>query len=88
MVAAAYGDPVLDQLVADALQENLSLRSAGLRVLQSQQQLAIAVGNQYPSNSRLRAGLQTKGDGDTFKDYNVGFNLAGRWISGAASDAR
>ena len=44
----AFQDPVLDQLVEAALQQNLTLRSAGLRVLQSQQQLAIAIGNQYP----------------------------------------
>ena len=74
---AAYGDPVLDQLVADALQENLSLRSAGLRVLQSQQQLAIAVGNQYPQQQQIAGGAsKQREDGDTFKDYNVGFNLS------------
>ena len=45
---AAFQDTGLDQLVTAALHQNLTLRSAGLRVLQSQQQLAIAVGNQYP----------------------------------------
>ena len=43
----AYGDTVLDQLVETALEQNLSLRSAGLRVLQAHQQLAIAIGSQY-----------------------------------------
>jgi NodT family efflux transporter outer membrane factor (OMF) lipoprotein len=73
----AFGDPVLDQLVETALQENLSLRSAGLRVLQSQQQLAIAVGNQYPQQQQI-SGLASKQreNGNTFKEYNLGFNLS------------
>jgi outer membrane protein TolC len=48
----AFQDLVLDELVEIALQENLTLRSAGLRVLQSQQQLAIAIGNQYPQQQQ------------------------------------
>ena len=49
---SAFQDPELDKLVEAALQQNLTLRSAGLRVLQSQQQLAIAVGNQYPQQQQ------------------------------------
>ena len=49
---SAFADPVLDQLVDIALAENLTLRSAALRVLQSQQRLAIAVGNQYPQQQQ------------------------------------
>jgi NodT family efflux transporter outer membrane factor (OMF) lipoprotein len=73
----AFQDPVLDQLVETALQENLTLRSAGLRVLQSQQQLAIAIGNQYPQQQQL-TGLASreKSNAVTFNDYNLGFNLS------------
>ena len=35
------------------MQKNLTLRSAGLRVLQSQQQLAIAIGSQYPQQQQI-----------------------------------
>ena len=35
----AFEDPVLDQLVDDALAGNLTLRSAALRVLQARRQL-------------------------------------------------
>ena len=35
----AFQDPVLDQLIAKALADNLTLRSAALRVLQARQQL-------------------------------------------------
>jgi NodT family efflux transporter outer membrane factor (OMF) lipoprotein len=72
----AFQDPVLDQLVETALQQNLSLRSAGLRVLQSQQQLAIAIGNQFPQQQQATGtAIRQKESGLTFNNYNLGFNL-------------
>ena len=41
-------DPVLDQLVAAARQNNNNIRIAGLRVLESRAALGIALGNRYP----------------------------------------
>jgi len=74
---ASFGDPVLNTLVESALQENLTLRSAGLRVLQSQQQLAIAIGNQYPQQQQLTGGAsKQKESGTTFENYSLGFNLS------------
>ncbi len=73
----AFNDPVLDQLVDTALAQNLSLRSAGLRVLQSQQQLAITIGNQYPQQQQLVGGAsKDRQSGTTFENYNLGFNLS------------
>ncbi len=73
----AFADPVLNELTSNALQQNLTLRSAGLRVLQSQQQLAIAVGNQYPQQQQIGALAERQQEnGSRFNDYNVGFNLA------------
>src|SRR5262249_22663074 len=40
----AFDDPVLDRLVERAYQDNLSIRSAAVRVLQARAQLGIAVG--------------------------------------------
>jgi NodT family efflux transporter outer membrane factor (OMF) lipoprotein len=73
----AYGDPVLDQLVEASLEQNLSLRSAGLRVLQAQQQLAIAIGSQYPQQQALsgEAELFDVGGGSE-QMYSLGFNLS------------
>ena len=72
----AFQDPVLDELVVIALQENLTLRSAGLRVLQSQQQLAIAIGNQYPQQQQLTgSAARQKSNAVIFNDYSLGFNL-------------
>jgi len=73
----AFNDPTLDRLVETALGQNLSLRSAGLRVLQAQQQLAIAVGNQFPQQQQASgAAVREKADGTTFNNYNLGFNLS------------
>lgn len=74
---SAFQDPILDQLIQTALEQNLTLRSAGLRVLQSQQQLAIAIGNQYPQQQQV-SGLasRNRSSGVVFNDYSLGFNLA------------
>ena len=72
-----FKDPALDGLVDKALQENLSLRSAALRVLQAQQQLRIAIGNQYPQQ-QLGAGSASKQRtrGNTSEQYELGFNAS------------
>ena len=73
----AFADPVLNELTNNALQQNLTLRSAGLRVLQSQQQLAISVGNQYPQQQQIGALAERQQENASrFNDYNLGFNLA------------
>lgn len=72
----AFQDAVLDTLVETALQDNLTLRSAGLRVLQSQQQLAIAIGSQYPQQQQVTGtATRQKSTGVIFNNYNLGFNL-------------
>ena len=82
----AFKDPILDRLVETSLEQNLSLRSAGLRVLQAQQNLAIAIGNQYPQQQQFTgsaAGQRLSENAnnfiplldDSFMLYNLGFNL-------------
>jgi NodT family efflux transporter outer membrane factor (OMF) lipoprotein len=72
----AFNEPELDRLVETALHQNLSLRSAGLRVLQSQQQLAIAIGNQYPQQQQATgAASRQKANDTTFNNYNLGLNV-------------
>jgi NodT family efflux transporter outer membrane factor (OMF) lipoprotein len=75
--ATAFHDPHLDKLITMSLEGNLTLRSAGLRVLQSQQQHAIAIGNQYPQFQQI-SGLASKerSSGNTFEDYNLDFNIS------------
>jgi NodT family efflux transporter outer membrane factor (OMF) lipoprotein len=43
-----FHDPVLDSLVASAYQQNLTLRVAGLRILEARAQRAIAAGELFP----------------------------------------
>ena len=43
-----FNDPVLDSLVATAHRQNLTLRVAGLRILEARAQRAIAAGNLFP----------------------------------------
>ncbi len=72
-----FNDPQLNWLVDSALQQNLTLRSAGLRVLQAQQQLAIAIGNQYPQQQAIDGGAtRQKASAITFNEYSLGFNLS------------
>jgi len=74
---AAFNDSALDGLVEQALAENLTLRSAGLRVLQARQQLAIAIGSQYPQQQQLGGQATTEGyDSSSFETYELGFNVS------------
>ena len=50
-----FRDPVLNQLLETALQQNNGLEIAGLRVLEARAQLGVATGTQYPQ-SQFAAG--------------------------------
>ena len=81
-----FNDPVLNQLVETAQSQNLTLRSAGLRVLQAHAQLGIVSGNKYPQVQQLtgsanRVDLSENGSDtalleDKFNLYNLGFGLS------------
>ena len=47
-----FGDPALDRLIDTAYRQNLSLKIAGVRVLEARAQLGIAVGNFYPQTQQ------------------------------------
>ena len=53
-----FNDPVLDNLVDLAFRENLSLQSAGVRVLQARAQLGIAIGQIFPQTQQAVGSLQ------------------------------
>jgi NodT family efflux transporter outer membrane factor (OMF) lipoprotein len=72
-----FQDPELNKLIEIALEQNLTLRSAGLRVLQSQQQLSIAVGSQYPQQQQISgAAARQKANQEIVNNYNVDLNLS------------
>jgi NodT family efflux transporter outer membrane factor (OMF) lipoprotein len=77
------GDPVLDQLIESAYQQNNNVKVAGLRVLEARAALGIAVGNQYPQSqvafgdatriSASESNANTGGGGDlNYLQYNLG----------------
>ena len=81
-----FGDESLNRLIETVQQENLSLRIAGLRILESRAQLGIADSTRYPQlqqlggavtyiNSRDQGGVQGN-DSQSFASYQMGFNLA------------
>jgi NodT family efflux transporter outer membrane factor (OMF) lipoprotein len=73
----AFNDPVLDTLVQTSLEENLTRRSAGLRVLQAREQLAIAIGNQYPQQQDVSGSAGTGRQSDrTDELYDLGFDVS------------
>ncbi len=54
---SALNDPVLTNLIGLAYEQNLSLRAAGIRVLQARAQLGIAIGELYPQQQHVSAGV-------------------------------
>ncbi|MFZ5572662.1 MAG: efflux transporter outer membrane subunit [Thermodesulfobacteriota bacterium] len=82
-----FNDPVLDSLIEHAFRQNLSLRMAGIRILEARAQLGIAVGNQYPQLQQLRgdyagygisenAANTMPGMDTNFTAANIGFDAA------------
>ncbi len=52
-----YNDATLDRLIETAFRQNLTLQSAGTRVLEARARLGIAVGEFYPQSQQIGAGL-------------------------------
>lgn len=53
----AFNDPALSSLIESAYQQNLTVRSAAVRILQARAQLGIANGHLYPQQQRLVGGI-------------------------------
>jgi NodT family efflux transporter outer membrane factor (OMF) lipoprotein len=80
-----FRDPTLNQLIAHAYRQNISLKEAGFRILEARAQRGIAVGELFPQTQTLngsieRVGLPTDQVGPGFprfyNSYNLGFSLA------------
>jgi NodT family efflux transporter outer membrane factor (OMF) lipoprotein len=80
-----FDDPVLDSLVGIAYEQNLSLRIAGIRVLQAQAARGISIGRLYPqlqeaSGSADRVALSRQSafvsPDQHFSDWRAGFDAA------------
>jgi NodT family efflux transporter outer membrane factor (OMF) lipoprotein len=79
-------DPVLDELIAAALESNNNLRIAGLRVLESQARLNLVTGQQYPqvqviAGDAIAVGASESNANTTagdlsFTQFNLGASLS------------
>ncbi|MEA3469191.1 MAG: efflux transporter outer membrane subunit [Thermodesulfobacteriota bacterium] len=75
-----FNDPHLDALIQTAYAQNLSLRTAGLRILESRAFLGLVKGNIYPQAQQLNGDMMTIGATDSASDryYNaasIGFDV-------------
>jgi NodT family efflux transporter outer membrane factor (OMF) lipoprotein len=80
-----FQDPVLDSLIACAANQNLSLREASYRVLETRAQLGIAQGNLFPQSQNAYGAYQRISASQAANDWpgtqffdrwNFGFNLS------------
>jgi len=81
-----FNDPVLDSLIEKAYQQNLTLRIAGIRIMEARAELGIAFGEQFPQVQQIRGGYAySSGSENTansllgdlsYGDVNVGFDAA------------
>ena len=52
-----FGDPVLTRLIQTAYAQDLTLRAAGVRVLEARAQLGIAIGDFYPQQQQITSSI-------------------------------
>jgi outer membrane protein TolC len=81
-----FDDPVLTSLVHEAYEENLSLRAAGLRVIQARAARGIAIGDFFPQEQEIEADYSKNQDskndanGVPFQRYQTaGLSLDATW---------
>lgn len=83
----AFGDPVLNNLVAAAYKQNLTLRQAGFRVLEARAARNIQVGNLFPQKQNMVGGYSRNSasvsNANTnfiqqqfYDQWSTGFNLS------------
>ena len=83
---SAFNDPVLNNLVENAYQQNLPLQISGIRILQARAQLGVIIGNLYPQQQQGRGGAQynrlsenspnSLNSDNSFWQYDAGFDVA------------
>jgi outer membrane protein TolC len=89
-----FNDPLLNQLVERAYQQNLSLEAAGLRIIQARAALGIADALIYPQQQTLSgAAVRTFSRDQTLNSIQLGFDVGweldvwGKYARGIESSA-
>jgi NodT family efflux transporter outer membrane factor (OMF) lipoprotein len=77
-----FSDPVLDSLICDAYRQNLSLRVAGMRVLQARAQLAIDVGNLLPQTQTATGDFKWNGFSENTANNVLQFGVPPGGVAG------
>ncbi len=67
----AFGDPILDQLVAEASQQNLTLKMAGCRILEARAECGVAAGNLFPQQQNAAAQYTRNAMSENAYPFNV-----------------
>ncbi|QDU89737.1 Outer membrane protein OprM precursor [Pirellulimonas nuda] len=78
---AQFEDPVLNELVATAYDQNLTLREAGARILEARMLRQVAVGNLFPQTQTMSGEYSRNkspgdGPGTYFSNWNGSFAFA------------
>jgi len=74
---AAFDDPMLNNIMVDAFQQNLTLREAGFRILSARAQYGIAVGSLFPQQQGASGGYVRRAVQNLYSEsWDLGFNLA------------
>ena len=82
-----FNDPALDDLICDAYKQNLTLKEAGMRILQARATLSIAVGGLFPQTQQAtgdytRTSFSKENVNSVFlpkryaSQFDFGFNLS------------
>jgi len=77
-----FNDPVLDQLIVEALRANPNVRTAGMRIMEARAQLGIAGSTLYPQLQQatgqvLRAGeKRSPGQDNSATSYSAGLQIS------------
>jgi NodT family efflux transporter outer membrane factor (OMF) lipoprotein len=72
-----FGDPLLNDIVVRAYNQNLTLREAGYRIMAARAQLGIANGQYFPQSQTANGSYKRFGVGNNFFDqWAFSFNLA------------
>jgi NodT family efflux transporter outer membrane factor (OMF) lipoprotein len=79
-----FNDPVLDSLICDAYRQNLSLRVAGMRVLEARAQLAIDTGNLLPQTQTSTGDFKWNGFSEKTANNVLQFSVPPGGVPGVA----
>lgn len=76
-----FDDPTLDNLIETAYQQNLTLKTAGLRILEARARLGLVEGNMYPQSQSMNGDLFTIGTTSPaperyYNSTSIGFDAA------------